>query len=685
MRMLWMAMFLTLALGGRALADIVTMNDGRIFEGEVLEETADEVKIRTPKGVVTFKKTEVRSVEYKDSPMQLVKAKRATLAEDNAKGRWELVDVCLKNGLDKEAEQLLNEIRGMASPLYTDATRKLAELITTKDPKGAVSLLDELQERTKDGSALLKSLELKRTLDEKRTKIYEDALKAAEKQQWDDAISSLRLAYQLSYPRKQSASAKYSEEDILSKLAEIRAQAEKIARTPKTVTPTGSKTPPKSIVCPKCPNGSGWRTCWRCNGKGQWEEVGPPVFTPQGMRPGQKVTVTCNVCMNTKMARCPDCSGSGVATNSIESHAGYVIRLVADGAWSRKNDDPMAAMKDAAETARKGNFALPEDFKPSYALSKEMRDKLAGVPVEAGFDKSANFKPFMDLWRKAPQQDRANFLCSYGLEAVKNQSTTPDAAPPKGEEPAPSAKVDLAALRLSAPSESATKVSALVDDFSGKWVWVAGVFQGSDTSLSSKERLTFQLKCDLAHNLHPFVYLPPAKDAHTTLSKESGSAAFLKILVAQYAYDDLSAQANALQPGDQLRMLGRVIYRKERDPEASLEIWKIETNADAATLKLLDQVNKPVTFRFEDTQLNEALGMLSMLTGVQLKLEDPKLGDQTIKAHAAAQPLALALKALLDDAKLTWVFDTPGPGLRIVAEPKPDDKKKVDAVLRFLK
>lgn len=679
----WFGM-LVLFAAGAVYADTVTCHDGRVFDGEVLEENAQSVRIRTPQGTVTLPRHEVKSVEYKESPLKVFRTRRGKLAADDAKGHWELAAYCLTSDLKTEAEKLLTELRAMASPFYMQATRKLADLYAPKYPKLAVELYDELVAKTDDLEAKVKSRELKRELDRKRQEAYTQALKSLDEKQFATAIETLSYAYSQAYqgPPAEGAAAAVSPDEILAKLASIRKDLEAQARSRAKEKPGAGA---GFTACKACDQHSGWGTCVNCKGRGTVEQIIPARITMTGVIPERKIQVTCPTCGGGKKSRCPECVGTGVEQKQIDARQRWTVKSISDNAWTRKNDDPLRAMKDAAGQALAKNLRMPEGFAANYPTTAKLRALIPSVPPPDDFAASPEYKAFLEGWRKLPQQDRGNFLCQYAFE-VSMSALAEAVAQPAGEEAQEEGNADLAELRRTAPVASATLLSALPDEWAGRWVWVEAVYAAPDADWSGDQKTSFQLTTPQAHNLHPFVYLPEAKKAHTAGAADAAANPHVKLLASLYGYESLSKQIAELKKDDQVRLFGRVLYRTSRDPETSLEVWGVDVLASPETQKLLALVRKPVTFNFEETGLSEAVEMLALLTNTRIRIDVPKGGAEVVlNARATKQPLALALQEMLKEAKLAWVFEDAGSGLVVVQEPKPEATRRVESVLSYLK
>lgn len=675
-----------------ALADTVTCVDGRVFEGEVLEEDETQVKIRTATGTVALPRAEIKTVTYQESPIQSFKKRRAKLASDDAKGRWELAAYCLQHKLRREAEDLLTEIISMASPFYKKALMQLAEIVAAKDPKRAVVLLDGLADQSNDAEARVLARDIKRTLDAKRQAAYDLALASLQQKQWQAAIENLRYAYLLSYPRRGAdTGAKLTEDEVLTKLAEVRRDLELLVRQrSNTGAPaSGVEVPaPVQWVCTKCPKASGWRTCAECSGQGRVQRIVPAVMTATGTIPEKKVVVDCPTCGAKKLARCPDCSGSGLELTKLTARLRMIVRTVASQAWERANDEASHALKDALGTVVRDKLKLPESYAPNYATTQKLRDLLPAVPTSADWPKGKEYLVFVVEWKKTSRQDRGQFLCQYAFECAKNvlpQAGAAGTADDRTQEVPDAAQLDINKIRLTAPTVTPTEMSALPEDWAGKWVWCGALFKARDGTFSGTDRKALLVESPKPHNLHPFVFVEEAKRSHATVAREPNAPPYLATLVTNYPYSAMTRRTEQLKEGDFVQMFGRVLFRKDRDPETSLEIWDFDITLDPRTQALLSMIRKPVTFHFEETPLTEVAELLALLTNTKIKVEVPEAERPKINARATQEPLAFALRDVLKDHKLEWVFDETQQGLKIVAEPKPEESDQREKITRHLK
>lgn len=663
-------------------ADTIICKDGRKFEGEILKETENTVRVRTVRGTVTLPRADIKTIERGESIFEKVRKQKAALAEDDAKGRWELAEFCAKGGLRLEAVAFLQELRMMASPFYVKATLKLADLVADSNARGAIQLLDDLFEKTKDSQAKARSTKIKEQLDAKRRKAYEEALTASRAKRWPQAFDGLEYAYKLSYPGlAEQGKGKITEDMVLKTIIDLRRSLEQSARGRAAQASAGAG---GDLSCTAC-KASGWGTCHTCKGQGTVTKVTPPTFSPRGVIPGKRYKVKCGTCRGAKMARCKTCSGSGLSMTKITGRPAWAVRSVANDAWTLRNRDPFQSLQRMERKVGDGRLVLPEGFKPSYSLSKLLREMLPEVPIGARFSGMPAYARFKTAWDAAAKQVRANFLCNYAYEASQNSLPTVGHA---GGDYAPvlSAEgLDLKRIRARSPTADATEVSAFPASWGGKWIFVEGVFKGVDDSLSGRDRIAFDIDSKLPNNLHSHVYLPLAERYHKLGATEPRAPPFLKMIALNYPYENVSKTAKGLKAGERVRLLGRVLYREDRNPETSLEVWDIEVFVDEETQKNLALIRKPVTFRFQDTPLSESLYFLSLVTGTKIRLDAKDAEGLTVNGRATGQPLAQALSTLLKDVKLEWVFDDKGSGLKVVQGAKAEEKEARDKVVSHLK
>jgi tetratricopeptide (TPR) repeat protein len=90
-------------------ADIITLDDGRKFEGQAVTE-GDQVKVITKMGTLTFAKDKVVKIEKVSGPADAYKEKAAAIKDGDAEAHYQLAMWCKENRLVKEMTQELNKV-----------------------------------------------------------------------------------------------------------------------------------------------------------------------------------------------------------------------------------------------------------------------------------------------------------------------------------------------------------------------------------------------------------------------------------------------------------------------------------------------------------------------------------------------------------------------------------------------
>lgn len=108
-----------LALCGPVFADKVVLNDGRTYEGAILEDSDTQVKIKTPKATLTFKRDQVKSVERDSSGAALAEAngKLEALSPDQPELYLEAARWFATDGKEAGDDQVLRRLCNIAAYL----------------------------------------------------------------------------------------------------------------------------------------------------------------------------------------------------------------------------------------------------------------------------------------------------------------------------------------------------------------------------------------------------------------------------------------------------------------------------------------------------------------------------------------------------------------------------------------
>ena len=385
------------------------------------------------------------------------------------------------------------------------------------------------------------------------------------------------------------------------------------------------------------------------------------------------------------MWKCQRCYGSGIDPRKFTGRSGWAVRSVASDAWTLSHKDPLEAMRRAERKASYGRLVLPESYVPAYPNSKSLRALVPEVPAGSTFAGKPGFNAFKSAWDKAAGHVRAHFLCCYAYEVAKKALPLVGQAGGDHDPRIDAERLDLKTMLLNAPTVDATELSAFPEDWGGKWVFVQGVYKGTDQEFSGRDRTAFEIATRLPHNLHLYTYLPVAKRFHEVGASEAHAPPFLKAIALKYPYDTLSRATKELKAGDHIRFLGRALVRKDRNPETSLEVWDIQSFVDELTRQRMALIRKPVTFRFEETPLSEALYFLSLLTGTKIRVEVQNVAALTVCGRIASRPLAEGLNTLIGDMKLHWVFDDKSSGLKVVQTASEQELTDRGQVLKHMK
>ncbi len=92
--------------GDALLADIVRMRDGREIEGKVVEQSPSKVVVQTPYGKQSFNRSEVASIEIKETPTEVYDKRYAALKRDDLAAVLDLAQFASDNNLRSQAQTL---------------------------------------------------------------------------------------------------------------------------------------------------------------------------------------------------------------------------------------------------------------------------------------------------------------------------------------------------------------------------------------------------------------------------------------------------------------------------------------------------------------------------------------------------------------------------------------------------
>ena len=123
-----LAASLLLVLGSPALSDVVHLVGGGEVEGEILEENAGGVRIKTRFGTMDIPRSRIARIVRAKSIRQQLEDRRAALADDDAEGRFRLAEWAKEHRLEKEALGLYEEAARI-DPLHEGANEAIGRVL----------------------------------------------------------------------------------------------------------------------------------------------------------------------------------------------------------------------------------------------------------------------------------------------------------------------------------------------------------------------------------------------------------------------------------------------------------------------------------------------------------------------------------------------------------------------------
>jgi len=120
-----------LLFAGTLPADIIFLDDGRVIEGDIVSETADEIAIKTPAGaLIKLEPWQVTRVAKKEEIQKEYDKKKLDIDQKDPKDHFELAAWCRKHGLKNAYEKELR-LTIELDPKHPEA-RKALDLIEGK-------------------------------------------------------------------------------------------------------------------------------------------------------------------------------------------------------------------------------------------------------------------------------------------------------------------------------------------------------------------------------------------------------------------------------------------------------------------------------------------------------------------------------------------------------------------------
>ena len=666
-----------------AAADIVYLEDGTTVEGEVTD-LGDRVVVRKTSGIsVTYEKWRVKRIERRASAAGDYRKQKEAVEWDDAKGLLGLARWCMKKGLKTEAERAYRDTLWIASPVYRQAKKELAGFLEKENRlKEALALYTEL-----GPSAAERAKVVRGRLDERRADVYQKGSKLLTDGKYREALVALERAYNLtppdpraSSPRLRRGAANCPEQEAPGGQLTTRSRSSGSAK-PGVVTEADilamlvaarglhAESLKKARVslsdCTACKALSTVQ-CSTCRGKGRvLRDV--LKMTMDGMKRVRK-WLTCETCRGAKIVRCSKCSGVSVDLKTVARSTRGVLRMLAERAFGNVRTSPDRAIDRMNRWLASHPLAFAGG-EPSYAKSKELRGAFMAVPPSA-----AELKILKSAWVGAGADVRGNFLACYGLEFARLLAFVPQSAR------ADDVRDDVAAL-VSAETADASLVSAFPAEHSGTALRIVGIWKGSSEGAAGAPRVDIDFEAAGPVNLRPFFWKPAAKSFHKRVGDALGFKGMSSRALA-YPYGEIGRTAAERKGGDRVELLGRLYYDGTPAPDWRFEVWRVSLRPDEEMERAVALLSRRVTFRFRDTPLDAAMGMLTDLAGVPIDLDVPGGLAFTVTNRARRAPLGRALTGLLGALELYWTYAD--GRVKVTSRISAEDRTRVKAILKLL-
>ncbi|MEK7467547.1 MAG: hypothetical protein AAB074_09060 [Planctomycetota bacterium] len=273
-------------------ADKVTLKDGRVFEGEIIEEDADHVKIKTAKTALAFKTEEIASVEKGMSPVQERAQRLEALDGENGAPYLETAVWLTECPKDVQDEKIIRRLCNAAAFLDPESAAAAQNLLGNwllaagKRPDAADAFARVLKVDANNANARKQLESLNTEIVAKARKDLEALKKAMHplrELRFADAIPLMRKANKLYFADKCQQYVKMTIDEL----------ADDLQRRVPCASCKGAATRP----CTVC-KGKGTTECVQCKGTGIRKSAPPkPTFAQE----------ICTHCYHTGVLLCTGC------------------------------------------------------------------------------------------------------------------------------------------------------------------------------------------------------------------------------------------------------------------------------------------------------------------------------------------------------------------------------------------
>ncbi|MCE9581046.1 MAG: hypothetical protein K8T20_00870 [Planctomycetes bacterium] len=346
MKRFTLSLALVLAAAIIAQADRIFMKDGRTFEGKVIEETDDVIKLKMSKGTIPLKRAEIDRIEKGVSVAEEVDAMLEALTPSNPTGYVEAAEMCISKGTGDgpTIERLGNIATSLDPSLCSRAQTAIGDWYSQKGnrARAAVAYLAAYTADWKNQAVRDKFLKHRDSLAEQKKsqmKRLGESIQLAIDDRLAEAIPGLQAS--LNAPGACLVSTYVpTYRNFAALVADIRAR----------------------VPCKTCA-GKLWIKCYSCNGEGSFKCAacagkGYKELKKNGVVVEKKDCAPCSGTGSIRCAKCRERSGEIRCT----ACKGVVPR--AAGTWDRRG---LISFKAAIDERMVGSLSAEEQTGPKLA------------------------------------------------------------------------------------------------------------------------------------------------------------------------------------------------------------------------------------------------------------------------------------------------------------------------------
>jgi hypothetical protein len=288
-----------LSFAALVYADKVTLKDGRVYEGEIIEEDASHVKIKTAKSALAFKMEEIASVEKGSSPLQERNKRLEALDGENGAAYLETAQFIVDSPKEIHDEKMIRRLCNAASFLDPDSAAAAQNILgnwliaNAKRPEAAEAYARVLKADPGNANAKkqLESLNVEIVAKARKDlEVLKKVMAPCRELHWGEAIPGMRKAGKLYFADQCQKYVKMTIDELADDLQ-------------------------RRVPCPTC-KGAATRPCTVCKGTGVTEctsckGTGVRKSRPPNANFAQEI---CTLCYHTGHLLCVGCDAQRYLT-----------------------------------------------------------------------------------------------------------------------------------------------------------------------------------------------------------------------------------------------------------------------------------------------------------------------------------------------------------------------------------